>query len=91
MIEHKEQLSLTLSENPHQFLGGVIGQLLFIMYVNDIASEIESNSNIKLFVDDTKIFSESNFVLQKSLDKINYCLKKKEIEPKSHKCHVLNI
>ena len=70
MIEHKEQLSLTLSENPYQFLGGVIGQLLFIMYVNDIASEIESNSNIKLFVDDTKIFSESNFVLQKSLDKI---------------------
>ena len=49
------------------------------MYVNDIASEIESNSNIKLFVDDTKIFSESNFVLQKSLDKIYNWLKERKL------------
>ena len=43
----------------------VIGPLLFIIYINDIASEVDSNSNIKLFADYTKIFSETNFVLQK--------------------------
>ena len=36
--------------------GGVIGPLLFIIYINDIATEVDSNSNIKLFADDTKIF-----------------------------------
>ena len=33
---------------------GVIGPLLFIIYINDIASEVDSNRNIKVFADDTK-------------------------------------
>ena len=49
---------------------GVSGSLLFIIYMNDIALKFDSNSNIKLSAEDTKTFSESNFVLQKSLNKI---------------------
>ena len=40
--------------------GGVIGPLLLIIYINDIASEVDSKSNNNLFADDTKIFSQSN-------------------------------
>ena len=43
----------------------VIGLLLFIIYINDIASEVDVSSK-----DDTKNFSESNITLQSSLDKI---------------------
>ena len=46
--------------------GGVIGPLLFINYINDIASEIDVSSNINHFADDTKIFSQSNTILQNS-------------------------
>ena len=58
---------------------------------NDIASEVDSNSNILLFADDAKIFSEANFVLQKSLHKIYYRLKKRKLNLNPSKCHVLNI
>ena len=70
---------------------GVIGPLLFIIYINDIASEVDSNSNIKLFADDKKIFSESNSVLQKILDKIDHWLKETKLNINPSKCHVLNI
>ena len=42
----------TLSGVPQ---GSVLGQLLFILYVNDIPDLIESN--VKMFADDTKIYS----------------------------------
>ena len=71
--------------------GGVIGPLLFIIYINDIATEVDSNSNIKLFADDTKIFSQSNLVLQNSLDKIYHWLKERRLNLNPSKCQVLNI
>ena len=68
----------TFSEPLPVFCGvpqGVIGPILFIIYIYDIASEVDSNSNIKLFAYDTKTFRETNFVLQKCLDKIYHWLK----------------
>ena len=53
--------------------GGVIGPLLFIIYINDIASKVDVSSNINLFADDTKTFSQSNTTLQNSLDKVYNC------------------
>ena len=61
------------------------------MYINDIVSEVDSNSNIKLFADDTKIFSQSNLVLQKSLDKIYHWLKERKLNLNPSKCQVLTI
>ena len=50
--------------------GEVIGPQLFIIYIDDTASKVDVSSNINLFVDDTKIFSQSNTTLQNSLNKI---------------------
>ena len=71
--------------------GGVIGPLLFIIYINDIALEVDVDSNINLFADDTKIFSHSNTILQKSLDKIYHWLKERKLVLNPSKCQVLNI
>ena len=64
---HRVVIGNTFSESLPIFSGirRVIGPLLFITYINDIALEVDSNSNVKLFADDTKIFSQSNLVLQK--------------------------
>ncbi len=37
--------------------GSVLGSLLFLIYVNDLA-EVIKNSNIFLYADDTKLFKE---------------------------------
>ena len=71
--------------------GGVIGPLLFIIYINDIVSEVDASSNINLFADDTKIFSHSNTTLQQSLDKIFHWLKERKLNLNPSKCNVLNI
>ena len=46
--------------------GGVIGPILFIIYINDIASEVYVSSNINPFSDNTKNFSPSKTTLQNS-------------------------
>ena len=35
--------------------GSVFGPILFLIYVNDISERV--NSNVKMFADDTKIFT----------------------------------
>ena len=37
--------------------GGVVGPLLFLIYTNDICSNIDIKSELSLFADDAKIFS----------------------------------
>ena len=54
--------------------GGVIGPLFFLFYINDISSNIDINSDMSLFADDTKIFIQSNMSLQSTLDNIYKCL-----------------
>ena len=70
--------------------GSVLGPLLFLIYINDIALEVDVDSNINLFADDTKIFSHSDTILQKSLDKIYHWLKERKLDLNPSKCQVLN-
>ena len=50
--------------------------LLFVIFINDMFRCISENTNIALYVDDTKIwreinYSEDHFVLQGDIDKLS--------------------
>ena len=50
--------------------GSVLGPLLFLMYVNDIAHVLPDN-NLRLFADDTNVFITGNNIESLQLDSIN--------------------
>ena len=70
--------------------GCVIGSLLFIIYINDIAAEVDVSRNINFFADNTKIFSQSNTILQNSLEKTYSSLKERTLKLNPSKCEVKN-
>ena len=40
--------------------GSILGPLLFVLFINDIYENINKDSNIALFADDTKIWRDIN-------------------------------
>ena len=71
--------------------GGVVGPLLFTFYINDIYSNIDIQSEIRLFADDAKVFSKSTISLQLSLDNIYKWLKTRKLDLNPNKCQILTI
>ena len=68
--------------------GGDIGPLLFIIYINDTTREIAIHTNVVLFADHTKVFSQSNYDLLLSLDR---WLESTKLKLAPNKCYVPNI
>ena len=74
--------------------GTVLGPILFIIYVNDIPNIVESS--VKLFADDTKIYSELSHdsdtsVLQSDLDSLKEWTRNWEVKINPDKCEVMRI
>ena len=54
--------------------GSVLGPILFVIYINDLPNEVESE--VRIFADDTKLFTQSNEqrdreILQADLDRLH--------------------
>ena len=75
--------------------GSIIGPILFVLFINDLAQGIDENSNIALYADDTKLWRSikseyDNDQLQKDIlylhnwsiiNKMNFNLKKCKVVP----------
>ncbi len=73
--------------------GSVLGPLLFIIFINDIILQTQSNNNVKiaLFADDTKLFSNNPDDLQTCLNSFNLNITQYQLKLAPHKCFVLPI
>ena len=76
--------------------GSVLGPLLFLLFINDIADNINQGVNIKLFADDVKLYTEislpsdhSNF--QSQLNNIHSWASIWQIKISYEKCNILNL
>jgi len=76
--------------------GSVIGPLLFLLYINDIADFFPGKTNIKLFADDIKIYMEINDYsecesFQRSIDTVLDWAKKWQLKLSLKKCHYMRV
>ena len=76
--------------------GSVLGPVLFVIYINDIADCIGSETSINLFADDAKLYSSvenaiDSTVLQSVLDKIFAWADYWQLSINTSKSHVLHL
>ena len=84
------------SSTPLQVLSGVpqgsvLGPLLFIIYINDVVSQISGGSKINLFADDIALYRIINSAddyerLQDDINAVSSCLAAKHLNLNSGKC-----
>ena len=87
--------------NPNPVLSGVpqgtvLGPLLFLIYINDIADNLSPGSSLRLFADDSLLYrniktAEDSAILQKDLDSLQKWEKTNKMEFHPGKCEVIRI
>jgi hypothetical protein len=75
--------------------GSVLGPVLFLIYINDLA-EVVKNCSISIFADDSKIYFEVNRTLdvdrmQADIDRVLLWCQAWQLEIAAHKCNILHI
>ena len=87
--------------NPNPVLSGVpqgtvLGPLLFLIYINDIADHLSPGSSLRLFADDSLLYrdiktSEDSAILQKDLDSLQVWEKNNKMEFHPGKCQLIRL
>ena len=90
----------TTSETTHVVSGipqgSVLGPVLFVMYINDLPGCVSKANTVKLFADDTKLFTRSDNVgatekLQEDLGRLENWSKNWQLHFHPDKCSVLRL
>ena len=76
--------------------GSILGPLLFVLFINDIYVNIDKDTNIILYADDTKIWRKINSeadckILQKDINSLSIWFEKNKMFFHPDKCKALSI
>ena len=76
--------------------GSIIGPILFVLFINDLPQEIDEESNIALYADDTKLwrsikFDHDHSQLQKDIKYLHAWSLRNKIDFNLPKCKVVSI
>ena len=74
--------------------GGVIGPLLFVIYINSLCAIVNSTADcttIKLFADDAKIYGKNKTSVQQTLNTTLSWINDHQLKVATQKCFYLNI
>ena len=76
--------------------GSILGPLLFVLFINDIYANIDNDSNIALFADDTKIWRDINSesdceTLQNDINTLSIWSRNSKMSFHPDKCKALSI
>ena len=91
-----KEISVLLQQYREISQGSILGPLLFVLFINDIFCNIDENSRIGLYTDDTKLWrkiaTSSDFdILQRDIVTLNnWCLRNK-MKFNRDKCKVLTV
>ncbi len=76
--------------------GSVLGPILFVLFINDLADCFDNIASIKLYADDTKLFyrietHSDSLVLQLAIDKLSAWSKEWQLDIAPLKCSIFHI
>ena len=94
LVEGKSSSAAPVTSGVPQ--GTVLGPLLFLVYINDIASKLSPGTKIRLFADDSLLYRVINspldqHILQKDLDSLQHWELNNKMEFHPDKCNILRI
>ena len=74
--------------------GSVLGPLLFILYINDVATAVSTESEVNMFADDVALYrvirsSLDYSRLQDDINSISACIKSKYLKFNTNKCKLM--